>query len=299
MSKNKVIVNFYKALQVKDEFLIHSKGEDFLNYLNQHSGSFKQNELLRQVLSIKWQKKDIKARDKAIVQSASNYISHFLKLIENNVDSREDYISNIKTGLADLKPSICRIDSDIDFNFIIGNTNIQQSSIQYKIVEALFYENSLRKSATKYELDHLTVPFLRTILESKIKSIIGVDILRDSKNFAIDLSEILKVLPQLKSVTLNKAYDPNILSMIMKWLNHLMHRNLRPESYILYQVLQYVEPMFKPGKIVHDKGVLFSINISVFTNDLEAYHSEIEKILNSKFSGCYIQWKSKEVSSIK
>ncbi len=299
MPKNKAIVNFYRALQKKDVPLIHSEGNNLLSYLKKYSGTFKPNGVLNRILMIEWNIKHIPERDKAIVQSAINYISYFLKLVEKQDDNLDAYISNIKTGIVDLKPTICRIDENIDFEFLLGNTNIQETSIQHKIVEYLFYKNSLPKNASKYDLEHLTIPFLRTILESKIKGILGVDILRNDKNLSIDLSDLLKILPDLKSISLHKAYAPNILSMIMKWLNHFMHRNLRPESYILYQLLQYIDPLFRPGKITHEDGVLFSINSSAFTNDIDAYHAEVENILSSKFPGCYIQWKRKEVSTIK
>ena len=299
MPKNKTLISFYKALQKKEVPLILATGNNLLSYLNKYSGTYKPNGVLSRILLIEWEEINISERDKAIVQSAINYISYFLKLVEKNDENLNAYILNIKTGVADLKPTICRVDKNIDFEFLLLNTNTQQTSIQHKIVEYLFYKNSLPKNASKYDLEHLTVPFLRTILESKIKRILGVDILRNEKNLAIDLSVLLKILPELKSISLHKAYDPNILSMIMKWLNHFMHRNLRPESYILYQVLQYIDPLFSPGKITHKNGVLFSLNSSAFTNDIDAYHSEVENILSSKFPGCYIQWKRKEVSTIK
>lgn len=299
MPKDKTIEYFYRALKNIDVPLILSEGNNILSYLKKYSGKYKSNGVLSRILLIEWEKKNIPERDKAIVQSAINYISYFLKLVEKNDENLDAYISNIKMGVADLKPTICRVDKNIDFEFLLGNTNTQQTSIQHKIVESLFYKNLLPKNASKYDLEHLTVPFLRTILESKIKGILGIDILRNERNSAIELPDLLKILPDLKSISLHNAYDPNILSMIMKWLNHFMHRNLRPESYIVYQILQYIDPLFRPGKITHQDGILFSINSSAFTNDIDAYHSEVENILSSKFPGCYIQWKRKEVSTIK
>jgi hypothetical protein len=83
----------------------------------------------------------------------------------------------------------------------------------------------------------------------------------------------------------------------MKWLNHNMHRALRPEPYVLHEVIQYLEPIFKADKIENEKGTMYSIHSSAYVDDLNAFHTEVEQLLQTEFPDCKIQWGRKEVSS--
>ena len=83
----------------------------------------------------------------------------------------------------------------------------------------------------------------------------------------------------------------------MTWLNHHMHRNIRPEPYIIHTVLKYLKPIFTAGKKELGGSTLYSFDMSAYVEDSEAYHEEIEMKLKKKYPGYNIMWTEKEIAT--
>jgi hypothetical protein len=293
------IRRFYSSLDSKNiEEIIRSSGY-VIDYLKVYSSKLKLNGLLQRILMIEWDERNQSLRDKAIVQAARKYIQKLLSDLNTYTEFITPITNSIKTAIADLFPTIIRLDKDFGKPFIIGNTNTMETSMQFHFLENLFFSHRIPPSADKYQIDHLTVPFLRALLESKIKQVLGIDILRDESNKSIEVSKILKLFSELKSIKLNKSFETGILKLIMEWLNHYMHRNIRPEPYVFNSVLEFLRPIFTPGNISSKNRKLYSINSSAFVEDLEIYHNEVELKLQKKFPNCFIVWTSKEVAYFK
>lgn len=297
-TKNSVhFKNFYECLKLNDSKQIIERGDALLAYLRPFSIKMKPNGLLHVILKRNWKLTEQITRDQASITLAINYIEYILFKIPDQPTHLEAFKQSLITTIADLFSVVKRLDSSLGNKFLLGSTNTQSTSVQYLHAEILFYTNKIGDGLNRYEIDHIIIPFLRTILESKIKHVLGVDIFRDDKNKSVEISRLLELLPKLKTIQLDKAFDVSMLKLIMEWLNHHMHRNLRPPPYIIHAVFEYLKPIFAPGQRKKGNQNLLSINISAFASDLGVYHQEVEQVLKEKYPKCFISWTGKEVAS--
>lgn len=298
MNSNELLKTFYKSLDTQNKTNILEKSNDILVYFDNFRSDLKTKGLLKKILKTRWTKKEQSPRDEAIIQSAKEYFSFLFESLQKNDGNDNSIINSLKTAFADLSFPLKRLDSTFTKNFILGSTRTQLTSIEFKLLKNLFYTNSLPATINRYELDHIIIPYLRTILESKIKKILGIDTLTDSKNQEIKTSKIIDILFKIGGVSLEKkSFDIEMLKLIMSWLNHHMHRNIRPESYIIHSVLNYLSPIFKPGKRELENSTLYSIDMSAYVEDKDSFQKEIEANLSIRHPGYKVIWTDKEIAT--
>ncbi len=298
MGSNEILIKFYKSLKAQDKTNVLVQSKEILAYLDNFSSDLKKKGLLKRILKTEWSEKEQVLRDRAIIQAAREYFIFLFSKLKNLDEDHKPLIDSLRTAIADLSFSLKRIDPEFTKNFILASTRTHLTSIEFKNLKTLFYSIRLPVNTNRYELDHLIIPYLRTILESKIKKILGIGILTNSKNQNIEISKIIEILFKIDSISLEKdSFNLDILKLIMEWLNQHMHRNIRPEPYIIHSVIQYLNPIFNPGKKELNGKILHSLNMSAYVENVDVYHKEIENKLNQKYPGYKIEWINKEIAS--
>ncbi len=258
------------------------------------SSNLKDSGLLKEILKIKWRNSE--QRKRAFIQAALKYLE-FLKEEINVAESKElnYHIKNLKISLADLAFYASEFNSEIDFSFILVSPNSQPTPYQFDLLISIFYQNTIKESHDKYLIDLVVVPILRTILESKVKSILGIDIINDSKGRPIEISKLLSLISKSKVLIKHKSLELSNLKQIFEWLNHMMHRNIRPDIFVLHFVIKYLQPIFESSWL--EKETRWSIFASALVPDINDYKKEIKSICEKEFEGSQIYWTEPEVYS--
>ncbi len=284
-----------KPISVDKKTLLNNLST-LIENLRPESRNLKESGLLKEILQIEW--KVSESRDKAFIQAALCYLE-FLKMEIEIIEGKElsTHIKNLKIAIEDMANYVNKINFKVNLSFIYGNTNTQPTPSQFDLLKSIFYKNNIPENRDKYLIDLVTVPILRTILESKVKSILGIDIINDSKNRAIEVSKLLGLISKSKVLKVHKSLELSNLNQIFEWLNHMMHRNVRPDVFVLHCVLQYLQPIFESSWI--EKDTRWSIYASAFVHDIAEYKEEIKNICEREFMGCCIIWTEPEVYSYK
>lgn len=289
-------MNLYLALRNKNKKDVLNQEEIFISYLRSiHGRELQKNGILKRVLQVNWDEKDITYRNKAFLQSALNYFRFLFTKIKTEPNDR--IYQQFVTAIFDLIPVLQQVDSNINLSFYGGNTNVQESFIQFKRLEQLFYDELIANDASHYDIGHIILPYLRTILESRIKGVLGIDFVRDQNNKNIELSEILKILAKVKRIKLDKAFDISMIKLIINWANHYMHRNMRPDVYIVHSVISYLTAIFHPAKVEIGSKTIFSVYASSSVHSLDELKIEVESIIRQKYPDSSIGWRRHEVVS--
>lgn len=248
-------------------------------------GRFKIACIRQNLFKIKWSSKIDRLMARCHIQAAATFLSHLIEKGDPNA-----YIDSVKTTIADILPYIMEFDSNENCSFVLVSTNSLPTGLHYKQMEWLFYKNRLPdETKNRYHLDLLILYGLRLSLEKRILGFLGIDYL-SSHGKPVGLSKILPNVAKLKSV----IFDPNInwdeIRMVNDWLNHFMHRHLRPYPWVIHQVFEVLNPLLLPGRISDGNTVYGSAYASTFVEDESKLQAEIELSLRAEFSDLKIQW---------
>jgi hypothetical protein len=200
----------------------------------------------------------------------------------------------IKVVIADLSKYVKFLDVNEDVSFILLSTNTLPSAIHFDIAKRLFLTHQIRKqNQNSYNTDLLTIYSLRLSLESRIRGLLGIDY-ATNKGKSIGLAILIKVSKKLKSVSYSNEFNWTEIEWINDWLNHHMHRHIRPYPWLIYQAIETLKSFLDPKepRLIEDRTVYSFYNATYVRNEIEL-EKEIDTTLKLEYPEIEIKWLSK------
>ncbi len=234
---------------------------------------------------IQWTVQEMKLRSRCHIQNATEYL---LSIKENNPEKQ------IKTIIADIAKYVSHLDKNEDVSFILMSTNTLASATHFNIAEILFTTHQIRdQNQNNYSTDLLAIYSLRLSLESRIKGLLGIDYaVNKGKN--IGLSTFIKISKDLKLVKYLKTVNWTEIEWINTWLNHHMHRHIRPYPWSIHQAIESLKSFIDPKEPLLIEGrTTYSYYSAAFVENEEKFHNEIDYNLKLLYPEIEIKWKFK------
>ncbi|WP_162296724.1 hypothetical protein [Confluentibacter citreus] len=260
--------------------------DNLIYYLKKISGKPLTVKCKRQnAFKILWHDKETKLLARCHVQNAAEY----LDFIKENIKTEQ-----LKTVVADISDYVQFLDSNEDTSFILISTNTQASAVQFDNAKRLFYNHQIREQyQNNYSTDLLTLYSIRLSLESRVRGLLGIDYAKSSgKN--IGLSTLIKISKGLKSVQYSTETDWIEIEWVNNWLNHHMHRHIRPYPWIIHQALEVLKPFVDPKKpLINSDRTIYSFYSATYVIDENILKNEIELNLKELFPEVQIRWLNK------
>lgn len=275
---------FLKKAYIKPDF---DSIKELCLYLDTISGKELNISLVRQYLfKSAWNEKENKIKLRCHLKAASIYLMFFLN---NEINYKKEQIQIV---VADLAKYISEFDKDEDTTFIFISTNVLPSAVHFKITEQLFYKNNIDSSRRdNYKTDLLTIYSLRLSLEKRIRGLLGIDY-ATNRSQNIGLNSLIKTAKTLKNITYSEKINWAQIEFVNKWLNHFMHRNIRPYPWCIHQAFEVLKPLIDPIDpiVVSDKKI-FSFYSASYVKNESLFEKEINQSLKSAFPEIEIKWK--------
>jgi len=232
-----------------------------------------------------WGARDVKLIARCHIQNAAEYLD-FIKTNHSN--------DQIKATIADLSEHVKILDSNEDVTFILISTNTLPSAAHFDAAKQLFFTHQIRQqNQNNYSTDILTLYSIRLSLESRVRRLLGIDYATSNGN-NIGLSTLIKVAKGLQSVEYANSFNWTEIEWANNWLNHHMHRHMRPYPWIIYQAIETLksfidpkEPLRKEDKVIH------SFNSATYVADENELKKEIESALLVEYPAIRIKWLSR------
>jgi hypothetical protein len=233
----------------------------------------------------KWTTRELNLIKRCHAQNAAEYLQSI---------KQKYFKDRIKIVIADIAKYVKALDSNEDVSFILLSTNILPSAIHFDMAERLFITHQIRdQNQNNYDTDLLTIYCLRLFLESRIRGLLGIDYATNKGN-NIGLTSLIKVSKALKSVKYSKAVNWTEIEWINEWINHYMHRHIRPYPWTIYQAIESLRPLVDPkDPVVTDNRTVYSFYSAAFVENEQELHQEIESALKLEYSEIFIKWLSK------
>jgi len=233
----------------------------------------------------KWTKREIELRNRCHVQNAADYL-HSIK--DNYSDNQ------IKTVIADIANYVSALDKNEDVSFIFLSTNTLPSAIHFDIAKRLFFTHQIRdQNQNNYNTDLLTIYSLRLSLESRIRGLLGIDY-ATSRGKNIGLSSLIEVSKGLKSVLYSNEVNWAEIEWINEWINHHMHRHIRPYPWIIFQAIESLKSFVDPKEpFVDEERIVYSFYSATYVQNEEEFHEEVFITLEQKYPEIEIKWLTK------
>lgn len=239
----------------------------------------------------KWTKREENLRNRCHVQNAIQYLESI----------KYCYLQDqIKTVIADITHYVKNLDSKEDVSFIVLSTNTLPSAIHFDIANRLFLTHQIRdQNQNNYGTDILTIYSLRLSLESRIRGLLGVDFATNNGK-PVGLNKLIEVAKELKSVKYSEAVNWSEIEWINEWMNHHMHRLLRPHPWIIHQAIESLKSFLDPKDPVSiDNRTIYSFYSTTSVVNEKELHNEIESVLRIKYPKIVITWKGKREIMLK
>ncbi|OCB75558.1 hypothetical protein B0A79_23895 [Flavobacterium piscis] len=290
----KVLSNYFKNLKLNKTIYLKSVYTDLtkdnvellINYLQEIGGKAltltcrKQN-----AFKTTWSIREENLRIRCHVQNAADY----LRSIKDN------YLTDqIKVVIADVAKYVNILDSNEDVSFILVSTNTLPSAIHFDIAQRLFITHKIRdQNQNNYNADLLTIYALRLALESRIRGLLGIDY-ATNKGKTVGLNSLIKISKDLKSVLYSKDLKWNEIEWVNKWINHHMHRHLRPYPWIIYLAIDSLKLFIDPKEpFIDEIRTVYSFYSATYVENEKDLHEEIESSLKHEYPEIEITWLAK------
>jgi len=239
------------------------------------------------IFKVKWSRKGIDLRNRCQIQSAAILLEY---LVEQTWSEKVE--SDIKTLIAEATHFINELDPNQDTSFIFASTNSLPSTIHYKHAEFLFYHNSLTEGANKrYSIDILVLYALRLALEKRILAFLAIDYIETKNGSPVMLSRLFPIIKKLNNIEFKPEVNFDQIKWVWDWLNHYMHRHLRPYPWVIHQAFQILNPLLLPSEKVTPKTTIFSFYASTVIQDWNDLKTEIQKAIEQEIEGAKITWR--------
>lgn len=251
--------------------------KSFIGETNQNIGThLKYGGVFNLIFSKSWKERELQSLRKASIQGALIYLDF---LIENESDNFEQDVRNC---LADLYP-FYRDFFSISERSLIFNVNNIPTALHYDLSKGLFYGNSIPEKLQKRSYLDLPVTYLlRMCLEGRIHGFLGIDYVRKGEN-SIPLSEVLKLTQKLTTIEFSSEINWDRICKINDWLNHYIHRNLRPVPWCIHLAFQELDVFFKFGMREIGTTKSYSTYYSTFMKDKDLFQKEFSILLKQRY----------------
>lgn len=259
--------------------------QSLIKFLDEISGNELKIAYIRQYLfKTTWKGKEDIIRSRCHLKAASTYMKY---LIENDL-SKEQNRNALVTTIADISPYVNKMKEPNDPTFSIGSTNDLPSTVHYGHAKKLFFDKTLLPTTNgSYSFDLTTLYILRLSIEKRIKGILGLDFIkRSTKNTFIGLKQIINIAKKLKTVKYDESINWHQIIWVNDWLNHHIHRNLRPYPWVIYQSILVLDTILEI--VEHNGG--YSYYGSSVTTDKVILRQEIEDEILHFFPDASIFW---------
>lgn len=259
---------------------------NLITYFKEISGNPLTTKCKRQnAFKTSWSDKEIRLLARCHVQNTSEYLG----FIRENINKEQ-----LKTVIADIVDFVRYLDPKEDTSFIILSTNTQPSAIQFDSAKRLFYDHQIRKQyQNNYSVDLLTLYAIRLSLESRVRGLLGIDFATSNGN-NIGLSTLIKISKQLKCVEFSEETKWEEIEWVNNWLNHHMHRHIRPYPWIIHQAIEVLKPFVDPKEpLIKSNRTIHSFYSATYVNDESALKNEIELHLKKLYPEVKIRWLKK------
>lgn len=260
--------------------------DNLISYLKEIGGKPLTTKCKRQnAFKTFWLDKENRLLARCHVQNASEY----LIFIKENIKKEQ-----LQTVVADIANFVKFLDPNEDTSFIILSTNTQASAIQFDNAKRLFYNHQIREQyQNNYSIDLLNLYAIRLSLESRVRGLLGIDYATtNGKN--IGLSTLIKISKKLKSVEYSEKTEWTEIEWVNNWLNHHMHRHIRPYPWIIHQALEILKPFVDPKEpLIKSDKTIHSFYSATYVNDENTFENEIELQLKELYPEVEIRWLNK------
>ena len=257
--------------------------EALLDYLQKIAGKTLTSICIRQnVFKTRWTKRDARLISRCHVQSAALYLSSLRTSCSND---------QIRTLVVDVAQYVKQLDVNEDADFIVVSTNTLPSATHFMVARQLFYNHQIEgQNQNNYGSDLLTIYSLRLSLESRVRGFLGIDY-ATIKRKSVGLATLIKVSKNLKSVNYSPDFTWSEVEWINDWLNHYMHRNIRPCPWVIHQAIEALQPLLDPKKpiLLEGKTVHSFYSATYVRNEIEL-EKEIAEALKSEYPEIEIKW---------
>ena len=244
----------------------------------------------KSILTSEWKEQEQNDRARCHVQAALLYLDTLAGSFENPISQEK-----ISAIIADLEHIVKVLDPDLRLSHAILSTNTIPSTIHYKHAETLFYSRSIKKEdQSTYSLDLLVVYALRLALEKRINGLLGIDILMDRKNIPVSLSKKLKIVAGLKQICYDQSVKWDEIRLANDWMNHYIHRQMRPYPWVIHQVFEILNPILLPGKIMYGSKEVFSYYWSTVVLNEVTFQKEIVSCFDKHVPDYSAHWDEKQ-----
>ncbi|MHB1197785.1 MAG: hypothetical protein ACYC0A_13200 [Lutibacter sp.] len=277
--------HFLKSLYTE---LTQKNVENLIEYLKSIGGKSLTIKCKRQnAFKTSWTEKETMLLTRCQVQNASDY----LNFIKDGITKDQ-----VRTVVADLARYVQFLDSNEDISFIVLSTNTLPSAVQFDCAKRLFYNHQIREqNQNNYSTDLLTLYAIRLSLESRVRGLLGIDYATHDRK-SIGLSTLIKISKGLDSVEYSNKIEWNEIEWVNNWLNHHMHRHLRPYPWIIHQALEVLKPFIDPKEpLIISNRTIHSFYSATYVNDENELEKEIELNLQELFpkADINIKWLNK------
>jgi hypothetical protein len=197
----------------------------------------------------------------------------------------------VKAVIADIAPYVKKLDLNEDVSFILLSTNTLPSAIHFDIASRLFLTHQIRdQNQNNYGTDLLAIYSLRLSLESRIRGLLGIDFATINGK-PVGLNKLIKVAKTLKSVKYSETVNWTEIEWVNEWINHHMHRLLRPHPWIIYQAIESLKSFLDPkDPVTLDDRTTYSFYSATYVVNERELHNEIESALKVECPTMVITW---------
>lgn len=258
--------------------------EELANFLTSISGKpLKESHLRHYLLKTSWTSKDLTLKARSHLQGGAQYIKH---LVTDGIDDHKN-INCLKTTIADITNYVDELHGNDDTSFVLISTNTLPSTIHFKHATSLFFKKSLSTEINdSYDFDLLVLYALRLSLEKRIHGILKVDFILSSNNKPIGLSRFIGIAKNLENINYSEGVKWDQVEWVNDWLNHHIHRTLRPYPWIIFQAIKVMEELLEPRR--YEQG--YSFYGSTTSNNLETLQAEIREKILAEVPEATISW---------
>lgn len=261
--------------------------QSVIQYLDTIGGKKLKLPFIRQKLfKTSWNGSETRTISRCHLQAAIIYLNHLM-----SIKQLSDLTKEVKMVIAEIAPYIRELDNEQDTSFIIISSNDLPSFAHYLNAQELFYNHNIRVDyRNNYCCDVLVLYALRLTLEKRIYGIIGVDYILNKENKPIPLSKIIKLIQRLKNIKFSSDIKWEEIEAVNKWLNHFMHRNLRPHPWVIHQAFETFDEILSAKTYKYDKGQIYSWYGTTVVENITEFEKEIDDVIRKEFPGCNITW---------
>ena len=284
------------SIFLKQAYYSNSKEamDALISYLEEIGGrKFKPNQISNYITKTKWKKQESIILFRVHIQ----VIVHYLKAI--NYDFNTD-IRIIKSIVADITEVFKTFENNSkeDLDWIMISSNVLPSFVHFKHAKGLFQNKQIGCSKEKSnEYDLLSVYGARLALEKRILSLIKIDYVLEG-NSPIGLSKILALIESFESIKFDDELDWKLIIKINKWINHFIHRQIRPWPWTIYKIYEYLEVILGSGVIKENGKNIYSFYYSTVIIDEQNLEDETIDKLTMKFENVKLKWSHKHEAVI-